>query len=401
MTAWLSIVGLGEDGLAALSAPAKAAIDNATLLVGGERHLAMLPDDGRMRKTWTSPLMDLVHEIIDRRGEKICVLATGDPMQYGIGVTFAKRLAVEEMAIFPALSAFSLAAARLGWDLSTTETLTLHGRPLSLLIPHLTPGAKLLALSDSRQTPADVATLLTYHGFGGSELTVLEHMGGAKEIITKTQAKDFAMDRCRDLNTLAILCVADLDARILSTAPGLPDDAFTHDGQLTKQEIRSATLSALMPLPGQLLWDVGAGCGSVGIEWMRCHRGNKAIAIESHVGRIKFIQQNRERLGAPSLQVVEGKAPDSLKGITAPDAVFIGGGLTQSEIFGTCWSALKSGGRLVANAVTMEGEARLFELHKEYGGSLTRLNISRAGDIGGFTGWKPFRQVTQIRLVKE
>ena len=329
----------------------------------------MLPNDQREKKTWPSPLMDLVHEIIARRGEKICILATGDPMQYGIGVTFAKRIPIEEMVIFPALSAFSLAVARLGWDLSNTQVITLHGRPLEMLIPHLSPGARILALSDNGKTPAHVAALLTQQGYGKSNVTVLEHMGGKDERKSEFLASDFTEQEIQDLNTIAIECPAHPNIIPLTTMPGLPDDAFVHDGQLTKQEIRSTTLSALSPFPGQTLWDVGAGCGSIGIEWMRCSPQNKAIAIESRKDRLDYIQQNRHRLGTPHLQIIEGSAPEKLDGLPAPDAIFIGGGLSGRKVFDTCWEALQTDGRLVANAVTVEGEQILFKLHQEHGGS--------------------------------
>lgn len=401
MTAWLSIVGIGEDGLTSLQPEARAAIDAATLLVGGERHLALLPDDGRERKTWTSPLMDLVHEIIARRGEKICILATGDPQHFGIGVTFTKRLPINELAIFPSPSAFSLAAARLGWDLSRTECMTLHGRPLESLIPLLTNGAYILALSDSGDTPRQIAKLLSEQGYGGSEMTVLEHMGGSDEKVTPIDVLRFGDIQFRDFNTVALKCVSGSDVLSMSRMPGLPDTAFVHDGQLTKQEIRSATLTALRPLPGDLLWDVGAGCGSIGIEWMRSHASNQAIAIENHAERLNYIRENKLKLGVPGLTIVSEKAPASLQHIPAPDAIFIGGGLSVEGLFETCWTALKPGGRLVANAVTIEGEGILFDQHALYGGSLTRIDISRAEKIGKFTSWKPFRQVTQYRLIKQ
>ncbi|MCF8466354.1 MAG: precorrin-6y C5,15-methyltransferase (decarboxylating) subunit CbiE [Sneathiella sp.] len=401
MTAWLSIVGIGEDGLEALSPAARKAIDEATLLVGGERHLAMLPKDGRERKTWPSPLMILVNEIMTRRGEKICILATGDPMHFGIGVTFAKRLPAEEMAIFPALSAFTLAAARLGWDLARAECITLHGRPLELLITHLAPNAKILALSDSGKTPSDVAALLVSSGLGDSDMSILEHMGGRDEKRHRAPARDIVGQDFRDLNVIAIHCLADANSHIYTATPGLPDDAFHHDGQLTKREIRSATLAALAPFPGELLWDVGAGSGSIAIEWMRCHPANRAVAVEPRDDRLALIEANRKKLGVPQLKIANGKAPEALTGLDAPDAVFIGGGLSCDGIFDACWTALKPGGRLVANSVTMEGEQQLFHLYETRGGTLTRLNIARAEKIGGFTSWKPFRQVTQLRLVKE
>jgi len=401
MTPWLSIIGVGDDGLADLKPAARLALDQATLIVGGDRHLAMLPEDGRTRKTWPSPLMKLVDEILARRGEATCILATGDPMHYGIGVTFAKHLPIEEIAVFPAPSAFSLAAARLGWDLAKAKQITLHGRPLSMIISHLAPGARILALSDSGRTPAEVATLLTSLGYGSSEMTVLEHMGGTEEALHKGNALDLTDKTFRDFNTIALLCRTEAAARVLSPMPGLPDDAFIHDGQLTKKEIRAASLSALEPLPGQLLWDVGAGCGSIGIEWMRCLPGTQAIAIEHVEERLGYIEKNRERLGVPLLRIERGKAPDKLSGLPAPDAVFIGGGISTEGVFEACWSALKPGGRLVINTVTVEGEAEIFKLHHEHGGDLARLTISHAEAIGRFTSWKPLRQVTQYRLVKQ
>ncbi|MDF2366124.1 precorrin-6y C5,15-methyltransferase (decarboxylating) subunit CbiE [Sneathiella sp.] len=401
MTAWLSIIGIGEEGLENTPPTARQAIESATLLVGGERHLAMLPDDGRERKSWSSPLMVLVEEIMARRGEKICILATGDPMHYGIGVTFAKRLPAEELAVFPALSAFSLAAARLGWDLSRTEQITLHGRPLELLIPHLAPGSNILALSDTGKTPSDVAELLKSLGMEKTEMSVLEHMGGTAEKIHHGTAQDFATRTFRDLNTIALQCPSDVAAQLYSRTSGLPDHAFNHDGQITKQEIRAATLSALGPFPGELLWDVGAGSGSIAVEWMRCHPANRAIAIEPRDDRQSLIEANCRKLGVPQLKLIKGSAPEALADLSTPDAIFIGGGLSRDNVFEACWTSLKQGGRLVSNAVTIEGEQRLFDIHDQHGGTLTRLNISRAEKIGDFTSWKPFRQVTQIRLVKE
>ncbi|MBL4740100.1 MAG: precorrin-6y C5,15-methyltransferase (decarboxylating) subunit CbiE [Sneathiella sp.] len=402
MTAWLNIIGVGDDGLGGLNAPARAALDVATLIIGGDRHLSMLPDnDKRPRLSWPSPLIKLVEDVLARRGENICILATGDPMHYGIGVTFAKRLSADEMAVYPALSAFSLAASRLGWDLSCAICITLHGRPLELLIPNLVSGARIFALSDNGQTPLQVAKLLTAKGFGNSKIIVLEHMGGPKEAQITELARDWSKTDCEDLNTVAIECVADPDALQLSSVPGLPDEAFAHDGQLTKKEIRSATLSALSPCAGQLLWDIGAGSGSIGIEWMRSSLHNQAIAIESREDRLQFIEKNRTELGTPGLKIISGKAPKVLQDLPAPDAVFIGGGLTADGVFNECWNRLKSGGILVANVVTLEGESFAFSLYEKYTGTLTQLSFARAHKIGGFTSWKPARQITQIKLVKE
>ncbi len=400
MTPWLSIVGLGEDGLPGLAPAARALLDNAEVLIGGTRHLDMVPDDGRERLTWPSPLGAIVEEIARRRGRRVCVLATGDPLHYGIGVTLAKAVAMDEMVVIPAPSAFSLACARLGWTLSEVETLTLHGRPLALLHPAIQPGARLLLLSNDAATPDQVAELLCARGYGPSRIAVLEHMGGAKERRLDGTAEAWQPGRVADFNTIAVDCLAGPDAALLPRTPGLPDEAFRHDGQMTKRELRAVTLSALQPVPGQLLWDLGAGSGSVAIEWMRSHPRCRAVAVERHADRIALIAGNAAALGTPGLEIIEGEAPGALDGLEAPDAAFIGGGLRADGNFETCWDRLKPGGRLVANAVTVEGEQALARWRAELGGELTRIAVSRAGALGPYTGWRPFMPVTQLRAVK-
>ena len=400
MTPWLSIVGLGEDGLPGLAPAARALLDNAEVLIGGTRHLDMVPDDGRERLTWPSPLGAIVEEIARRRGQRVCVLATGDPMHYGIGVTLAKAVPMDEMVIIPAPSAFSLACARLGWTVSEVEPLTLHGRPLTLLHPAIQPGARLLLLSNDAATPDQVAELLRARGYGPSRMVVLEHMGGAKERRLDATAEAWQPGRVADFNTIAVDCLAGPDAALLPRTPGLPDEAFRHDGQMTKREMRAVTLSALQPVPGQLLWDLGAGSGSIAIEWMRSHPCCRAIAVERYAGRIALIAGNAAALGTPGLEIVEGEAPGALDGLEAPDAAFIGGGLRADGNFETCWDRLKPGGRLVANAVTVEGEQALARWRAELDGELIRIAVSRAGAIGPYTGWRPLMPVTQLRAVK-
>jgi precorrin-6Y C5,15-methyltransferase (decarboxylating) len=400
VTPWLSIVGLGEDGLSGLAPPARALVDSAEVLIGGARQLAMVPDDGRERLTWPSPLTELVEEIARRRGQRICVLATGDPMHYGIGVTLAKHVPVDEMTVIPAPSAFALTCARLGWSLSDVETLTLHGRPLALLQPAIQPQARLLLLSDDAATPDKVAELLRSRGYGESHMTVLEHMGGASERRLSGTAEGWQPGRAADFNTIAVECRAGSDAVLLPRTPGLPDEAFRHDGQMTKREVRAVTLAALAPVPGQLLWDVGAGAGSVAIEWMRSHPRCRALAVERSKDRIALIAGNAAALGAPGLDIVEGEAPAALEGLEAPAAVFIGGGLRAEGNLEACWDALAPGGRLVANAVTVEGEQVLARRRGELGGELVRIAVSRAGAVGPHTAWRPFMPVTQLRAVK-
>jgi precorrin-6Y C5,15-methyltransferase (decarboxylating) len=400
MTLWLSIVGLSEEGLEGLGPAARALVENAEVLVGGERHLAMVPEDGRERLAWGRPFERSVEEIVRRRGQRVCVLATGDPMTYGIGATLACYVPRKETVVVPAPSAFSLAAARLGWSLAETETLSLHGRPLELLHPYLQPGARLLVLCADGETPGRVAGLLRERGYGHSRLTVLAQMGGPRELIIEDTAAEWDLPKVADFNTLAIDCQAGPEVALLPRTPGLPDTAFQHDGQLTKREVRAATLAALAPVPGQRLWDVGAGCGSVAIEWMRAARRAEAIAVERNSNRVTLIAANAAALGTPGLEIVAGEAPAGLADLAPPNAVFIGGGAAREGMFEACWRALSPGGRLVANTVTLEGEQALATWRAEVGGALTRIAVSRAEPVGRLTGWRPLMAVTQLAVTK-
>ncbi len=401
MSRWLAILGLGEGGWPELSALGRSLAEEAELVVGGERHLAMLPSHLRGKRLgWATPLRRTVEEILRHRGRPVAVLATGDPMHFGIGVTLAREIPIAEMLVLPAASAFSLAAARLGWPIAECECLTLHGRPLARVAGFLSPGARLLLLSHHGATPALVAEELRRRGWGPSRMIALEHMGGARERRIEATAETWAQPRTADLNTLAVECRPGPNAASLARLPGLPDDAFRHDGQLTKREIRAATLAALAPLTGERLWDVGAGCGSVAIEWLRSGRGMKAVAIESEPERRGFIAENAGALGTPEIEIRAGRAPAALEGLPAPDAVFIGGGIGAAGVVETCWSALPSGGRLVANVVTVDGEAELLRCQGMLGGRLTRLAVSRAEPIGSRLGWRPLMPVTQWAAVK-
>ncbi len=401
MHKWLSVVGIGEDGLSGLSAIACSLVERAEAIVGGKRHLAMLPpDDPREKLIWTSPISDSIEEILRRRGQSVCVLASGDPMCFGIGVTLTRKIPISEMTIIPAPSSFSLACARLGWSLTEVETLSLNGRPPAVIQATIYPKARLLILSEGKETPAIVADILTKRGFSDTKITVLEHMGGSQERIIEGTAASWTTTELADLNTIAVECIADAGVVSLPRLAGLPDDAYHHDGQLTKREVRAITLSALAPTPGQLLWDVGAGCGSIGIEWMRSHPRCRAIAIEQNSTRLQYIADNAAALGTPYLQIVAGKAPAALKDLPQPDAIFIGGGATTEGLFEVCWEALPPGGRFVANAVTVESEQKLLQWHNQVGGELIRVAVQRAAPIGGFLGWKPMVPVTQWVVVK-
>ncbi len=399
---WLSIVGIGESGLVELSPSARGLYDRATIIVGGHRHLAMLdPNDRRDRIVWTSPLEDSIESILQHRGKLVCVLASGDPLCYGIGVTLLRYVSIDEINIIPAPSTFSLVCARLGWSSTAVETLSLCGRSPDFLAIILAPNAKLILLSAGADTPQIVADLLTQHGYGDSRMTVLEHIGGERERSISGIARSWSKPDLAALNAIAIECVISPNTTPLNRLPGLPDNAYHHDGQLTKREVRAITLAALAPMPGELLWDVGAGCGSIGIEWLRSHPSCRAMAIEQHSHRLAFITDNMAALGTPHLQLIQGKAPAALADLPTPDAIFIGGGTTSDGLLDTCWGALRSGGRLVANAVTVESELQLLQWHRQVGGELSRIAIQRTQSIGNFLGWKPLIPITQLVAIKQ
>lgn len=401
MTPWLAIVGIGENGLPGVSPAARTLIETAELLVGGVRHLAMIPDDsGGERLPWDRPLARTIPAIAAWRGRRVVVLASGDPLWYGVGAVLSRHFPAEAMTIVPQVSAFSLAAARLGWPLDECAAISLHARPLDTLRLHLTAGRHVLALSEDSGTPAAVAALLTELGWGPSRLTVLSHLGGPNEAIVSAKAHCWDVGRVPDLNTLALECRAGPGARAWPRLAGLLDDAFEHDGQLTKREVRAATLAALAPLPGERLWDVGAGCGSVAIEWLRAGDRMAAVAVERHPDRAAMIARNAAALGVPGLRIVLGTAPEVLAGLAPPDAIFVGGGLGEAELLPALWTALPPGGRLVANAVTVAGESRLFEWCSQVGGSLTRIAVSRAARAGAHLLWRPLAGVTQWAAVK-
>lgn len=400
MSVWLHVVGIGEDGLAGMSPAARATLDAAEVLVGGKRHLAFVPATAAERIVWQSPLGATLDTIAARRGKRVVVLVSGDPMWFGAGATLARRFPAGEMAIFPHVSSFALAAARLAWPLADCATLSLHGRPLAALALHLADGARLIALTHDGSTPAAVASFLTARGFGSSRLQAFERMGGPAERALAGHAKDWAHAKLDELNILAIECVAGPGARPLPRLAGLPDDCFEHDGQLTKRAVRAATLAALAPLPGQLLWDVGAGNGSIAIEWLRSAPGMRAIAVERDGARLARIARNAEALGVPDLQIVAGEAPAALDGLEAPDAVFVGGGASVPGLIERCWAALKPGGTLVANAVTLESESVLAGWFARHGGEMTRLAVSHAEPVGPHHGWRPAMPVTQLAVRK-
>jgi precorrin-6Y C5,15-methyltransferase (decarboxylating) len=393
---WLSIVGIGEDGVEGLSPVARGLIGAAEIVFGGRRHLTLAaPLIRGAARPWPSPFDGAAGDVLHHRGRQVCVLASGDPFHYGVGAVLARHIDAREMTVVPAPSAFSLAAARLGWPLAETTLVSLHGRALDRVRPFLQPGARILALTSDGDAPAALAELLTQAGFGASRLTVLEALGGPRERLRSTTAAGFDLDGVNALNTVAVEAAAAPDARILSRTSGLADSLFEHDGQITKREVRAVTISALAPRRGELLWDIGAGAGSVAIEWMLADPAMRAIAIERRPDRAARIRRNAAAFGVPGLEIVEDTAPAALASCVTPDAIFVGGGAGDADTLDAAARALRPGGRLVVNAVTLETEARLLARHAALGGALIRIAISRAGSVGGKTGWRPAMPVTQ------
>lgn len=376
-------------------------ISDAELVVGGKRHLGLAGEliSGR-RLSWPSPIRDALPEIEKLRGRPVVVLASGDPFHYGVGDMLVEAVPADETLCLPQPSSFSLAAARLGWSLQEVALVSLHGRAFEAIVRHLQPGARILVLSWDGETPGKLAGLLAGRGMGGSRLVVLENLGGERERLRETTAEEFVLGAAAPLNIVALEIVAAADAVVIPLAPGLDDDLFESDGQLTKRDVRAVTLSALAPRHGELLWDVGLGAGSIAIEWLLRHPSLRAIGFEADPERAARAARNAAALGAPDLAIVQGRAPECFRGQPAPDVVFVGGGLSNKGMFDAVWSALKPGGRLVANAVSISSEALLIDAFERLGGELVRLQVGKAERVGEAFAWKQALPIVQWRVAK-
>ncbi|MFI5759105.1 precorrin-6y C5,15-methyltransferase (decarboxylating) subunit CbiE [Streptomyces sp. NPDC051569] len=400
----VTVVGIGADGWPGLAEDARRALREADVLIGGPRQLELLPVDecGGERVAWPSPLRPAVPGLLAAHaGRRVSVLASGDPMFYGIGRALSEVVGAGALRVLPHPSSVSYACARLGWPVEETEVVTLVGRPAERLAAALHDGRRILVLSAGAATPAEVAALLRERGYGPSRMHVLEQLGAQRERHVDGTARDWAEPAGDPLNVVAVECRRAPDAPRLGAVPGLPDTAYEHDGQLTKRHVRAATLAVLAPAPGETLWDVGGGSGSIAVEWMRTHHACRAVSVERDPVRAERIGRNARTLGVPGLRVVTGAAPGVLAGLPVPDAVFIGGGLTAPGLLEACWAALPVGGRLVANTVTLESEALLAEWYRRFGGDLVRLAVAHAVPVGGFTGWRQAMPVTQWAVTKD
>ncbi|MFJ2560489.1 MULTISPECIES: precorrin-6y C5,15-methyltransferase (decarboxylating) subunit CbiE [unclassified Streptomyces] len=399
----MTVVGIGADGWAGLSGDARDALRGADVVIGGDRQLGLLPrsECAGERVAWPSPLRPAVPGLLAAHaGRRIAVLASGDPMFYGIGRALGEVVGAAALRVVPHPSSVSYACARLGWPVEDTEVVTLVGRPADRLTAALHDGRRVLVLSAGAATPAEVAELLRARGYGPSRMHVLEQLGSDRERHLAATADAWDEPAGDPLNVVAVDCRRAPGTPRLGAVPGLPDTAYEHDGQLTKRHVRAATLGALAPEPGELLWDIGGGSGSIAVEWMRTHPSCRAVSVERDPARAERIGRNARALGVSGLRVAVGAAPAALAGLPVPDAVFIGGGLTAPGLLDACWEALPVGGRLVANTVTLESEALLAERYRRFGGELVRLAVAHAAPVGGFTGWRQAMPVTQWAVTK-
>lgn len=397
-TRWLTIIGVGEDGLDGLSPAARRILEQARFIVGGARHLAVAKSCAAETMEWPSPFELGIEAIKARRGAPTCVLASGDPFLYGVGSTLAAHIPADETICLPAPSSLSLAAATLGWALQDCEIVSLHGRPFERILPHLRPMAKLLVLSWDGATPEKIAKLLVARRLGASRVVAMAALGGSRQRIFEANAEEFGSPSIDPLNLVAVEIEAEPGAPYIPLTPGLPDEWYELDGQLTKREIRAVTLSALAPWPGALLWDIGAGSGSISIEWMLSHPRNRAFAIEQREDRAARIVRNAAALGAPDLVAMHGEAEALMPDLPTPDAIFVGGG--GASTIDAAWNLLPPGGRFVANAVTIETQAVLAERQRRRGGALISIAIAHGEALGSHRGWRPTMPVVQWSAIK-
>lgn len=386
------VVGIGADGMPGLSDASRCELQRATIIYGSKRQLDLLDETvTTSRREWPSPMLPALQQL-PADGPDIHVVASGDPLMHGIGGTLIRLFGPEHVRVVPHVSAVTLACARMGWNVHDTEVISLVTAP-----PHtaLRRGGQAIILSNSKATPSQLAALLHAHGRGDSEFSVLEQLGGRAERHRHGTARKWAAEAPVDVDDLNVIAIRYLpEARVL--AP--PDDAFAHDGQITKHGIRALTVAALAPRPGERLWDVGSGSGSIAVQWCRSWPGCTAVAFERDERRRANIESNAVSFGV-SIDA-RGEAPLAFEGTAEPSAIFLGGGLTQPGLLDSCLGHLPTGGRLVVNVVTAESEAALVHAHSRLGGQLRRFQHYQGEPLGGFTGWRPQMPVTQWAVTK-
>ena len=414
-TAWLDIIGIGEDGIDGLSPMGRGLINNAKLIIGGRRHLSMLPDNITAKKQqWQSPIaisinqLEKIYQSDETTLVPICILASGDPMNHGIGVSLINKFGLDAVNITPHISAFSHICARMGWAMTDVTTISIHGRDDDGFIKYLQPNAKLIILTNDANSATEIAAKLVEYSMGDSHITAFSNMGGALEKKQQNTASNWGNIQTADLNTLAIKIKIDAICQWHSRQASIEDQAFINDGQITKRQIRALTMANLKPYKGGVLWDIGSGSGSIAIEWARA--GGKAIAIENNGHRCLNIAANAKLLGVyDDVKIINKNAIDAIGTInaignidlTAPDAIFIGGGINNNDqMLDICWHKLKISGVFAANSITISSEAKLLQLHKKWGGDISRLQVSHIKSLGKMQAWDSAMAVTLYNVSK-
>lgn len=405
MSARVTVVGIGADGWEGLPRSSQELVRQAQVVLGGQGHLEMLPSISAMLEPWPTPLLEGLPRVMSAYADKqIVVIASGDPLVSGIATALIDLLGPDEVEVQPGVSSVSLARARMGWSAESCDVVPVVDGDHDVVRRFLSPGRRLVVLSTDGTSPAAVAEALVDAGFGASRLVVLSHLGSVQERRVERVAADWGREKTPELNIVCVEChTAGATPTVLpafTTVPGLPDAAFEHDGQVTTRDVRVSALARLAPCPGQMLWDLGAGAGTIAIEWLRSDPRCRAVAVERDDSRIEMIRHNAAKLGVPALVTVHGQVPESLAGLPTPDAIFVGGGATAAGALDRCWAALAPGGRLVVHATNLETEAVVMAHHRRLGGELTRISVETAGPLGGFTGWQPARPVLQWSIAK-
>jgi len=394
----LHVIGVGDDGLTSLSPEARAALETAEVVIGSKRLFARLPDLKGEKVVWPSPLSGVAEVIRAHAGKRIAVIATGDPLWYSIGSLIAKSVAAADLRFHPQLSSFQLAASRMHWALQEVACETIHGRPVERISPLLGDGQHLLLLGKNAGSPKEVAAFLRDNGFGASDISVLAHLGGGEESRIDGSAENWDRE-VPAFHVVAVTCRASGAPQPCGRVPGLANGQYEHDGQITKREVRAVTLAMLRPMPGELLWDIGCGAGSIAIEWVRGAPGARAVGIDRDGGRLALARENAKRLGGFGIDWIEGEAADILSCEEDPHAVFFGGGLDQ-DLIEQAWARLRPHGRMVCNAVTQESELVLAACHEQFGGEMRRIAVQTLDAVGRRHAWRPLMPVTQWSCVK-
>ena len=384
------VIGVAEGGIASLPAEIRDRLAGMDLVVAAPRFRDGLPD-GPETIDWPSPFSDIFNVLSDNPDKSVALLTTGDPMWYGAGASLVRELGPDGCEVVPAVSGLQHAAARLGWPMAGCRVVSIHGRPVSGLVSALHPRARLLLIAQDGGSPMAAAKLLAARGYGAARMHVLAHLGGSDEARIDGTADGWTHDRVPDFHIIGIECP---DAGLVPHGLAAPDSSFDNDGKLTKRDARASALAKLAPFPGAVLWDIGSGSGAVAVDFLRNAPRGIAYAVDRNQTQLDRGNANAVTHGVTGFKPICGDAAEQIASLPRPDAVFIGGGMSE-QVISAAQVALRPGGCLVAHAVTIESESVMVAAWQRAGGDLVRLSVQHADPVGGFHGWRPLMPVTQ------